>query len=104
MKKDSKTLIKPTGLNLLVEQIKQQEETSEAGIVLPPVYQRSKLCIGTVVAAGDGAYQFGQWIENPIKASDIIVYDPTQSVDFIHDHKTFTFVTNTMVMARVVKG
>ena len=101
MSEERAAIINPTSLNVLVEAMDDREEKSEGGIILPLTSQRGHLKVGKVVAAGPGAFQFGQWIENPIKAGDVIVYDPRGGHDFMHQRRTMQFIENQMIKSKV---
>ena len=97
------TQFKPTGLNVVVEPLTDQEQKTQAGIIMPTTVQRGVLKIGKVVAAGEGAWQFGTFITNPIKTDDLIVFDHRGTYDFTHtDRKTYVFVDNQLIKRRLI--
>ena len=74
--------IEMLGMNIALEEIKEGESVSPAGIIRPTTVAVGDLRIGVVKSAGPGEIQFGTFVENKVKAGQRVVFDKRMSKEF----------------------
>jgi co-chaperonin GroES (HSP10) len=95
--------ITPTGLNVIAKPITETDTKTNSGIYIPSTVQRGKFKLATVVAAGKGAYQFGLWIDNPIKKDDVVIYDEQLASLFSYNKENFVILENQVIKGKINK-
>ena len=101
-KSELKVKIEPTALNIVITKLEEDEETA-GGIIMPATAQRGVFEVGVVVAAGKGAWQFGQFIENPINVGDHVIYDARGLQEFLLGREKFFFLENIAIKGVIAK-
>ena len=65
--RNKKKMVKMLGMNVAIEETVDAEVKTSAGIVIPGTVAQGDLRLGKIIDAGDGEYQFGTFVHNPIK-------------------------------------
>ena len=74
--------IEMLGMNVALEEIKQEEEVSPGGIIRPSTAATGDLRLGKVISAGPGEVQFGTFVENKVKEGQKVLFDKRLSKEF----------------------
>jgi co-chaperonin GroES (HSP10) len=84
------------GMNVVLAEVKKEEEVSPGGIHLPGNVSKGNLRFGIVECAGPGEDRHGKWVENPVKKDQKVIFNITNCVPMNIDGKTrlFTYSDN----------
>ncbi|HET7628029.1 MAG TPA: co-chaperone GroES [Bacillales bacterium] len=92
-------MFKPLGDKVVIE-VRQQEEKTAGGIVLPQKAQ-DKPMQGTVVAVGKGKFENGQLIPMEVKTGDVVLYSKYAGTEVEKDGKKYLIVKQSDILAVV---
>lgn len=93
--------IKPLGDRVVIQDIEQAEETTEAGIVIPDSAQEEPQK-GEVVAVGEGRrLENGDLVEPEVSTGDVVVYGKYAGDEIEHNGEEYLIVSEKDILAIV---
>ncbi|GAB6138807.1 co-chaperone GroES [Halanaerobaculum tunisiense] len=93
--------IKPLGDRVVIKDIEQAEETTDAGIVIPDSAQEEPQK-GEVVAVGEGRrLESGDVVEPEVSTGDVVVYGNYAGDEIEHNGEEYLIVSEKDILAIV---
>ncbi|HHT51038.1 MAG TPA: co-chaperone GroES [Eubacteriaceae bacterium] len=91
--------IKPLGDRVVIK-VKEEEETTKSGIVLPGT-AKEKPQQGTIVAVGSGEVIDGKKVELEVKVGDIVFYSKYAGTEIKIDEEEYLILKQSDILAIV---
>ncbi|GAB6099963.1 co-chaperone GroES [Halanaerocella petrolearia] len=93
--------IKPLGNRVVIKDVEQEEETTEAGIVIPDSAKEEPQ-EGEVVAVGEGRrLDNGDLVEPAVNIGDVVVYAKYAGDEIEHNGEEYLIVSEKDILAIV---
>jgi chaperonin GroES len=63
------------GMYVALKEKVRKEEKTPGGLIKPVTMEQGDICQGTVVSAGPGEPQLGNFVDNPVKVGETVIFD-----------------------------